>query len=228
MIRARLPVRPRLVHKEFDPAGEVIVGGDDEATFTGRDLFTLLEAETTDDADDADRSSTNGSKVGLGRVLDDRYAEGASHSNNSIHVGGIAEQVGDDDRPSAFRDPLCDGLGRDVACERVHVSEDWDGALIQDRSQRPHVRDRSGDDLVAGLWVHRGDRRVDGCRSGRTGSDVPDSDHPTEVLLKSLHGGPFGARERSALERFAQAPDLVVSEAPSGSILVRWKYHRPI
>ena len=79
-----------------------------------------------------------------------------------------------------------DGGGGDVHRVGVDVGEHRDGALVEDRAQRPHVGDRRGDDLVARLEVEAGEGDVDGGGAGGAGDDVLDAEQLGHGRLEAL------------------------------------------
>ena len=110
----------------------------DETALAAGDVLALLEAERAVVADRADQALRRGRQVGLGGVLDHRHARSGGDGRDAGEIGGVAEQVRDDDRPGAVGEHRGHRLGGHVAGHRIGVGEDRDGALVDDgRQARP-------------------------------------------------------------------------------------------
>ena len=112
MVGVLLAVGPRLVHEQPDAPSERIVVGDHEAAFARRDVLALLEAEARHRAHRADQGALAASEICLAAVLDHGHAAFRGEPHDRGHVGGIAEQVGDDDSTvwSLIRDSIDSGV----------------------------------------------------------------------------------------------------------------------
>ena len=196
MIRLGVSVAPGLVDEEpHSPCVRLVPGDDDSALACGH-VLALLQAEAADVADRPDQASIALRPVGLRCVLDDGQVVSFGQLEDGTHAARVAEQVRDDDRPGTRGDPGSDRLGGDVVGQRVDVGEHGDRGLVDDRRQRSDVGDRSRDDLVTGLRIDAGDRRVDGRGARRGGATESDAVERGEPGFELLHGAALGAVQR--------------------------------
>ena len=70
-----------------------VVVGDHQAAFAGVDLLVVVQAETADVADPADRTSAVENAGRLRGILDDLEIALPGDGHDGVHVGRVAEQV---------------------------------------------------------------------------------------------------------------------------------------
>src|SRR5579885_1565100 len=86
----------------------------------------------------------------LGRILDYRNSTARAEREDWIHVGGLAEEVDDNDRPGARRKHPGDRLGADAPRRFIHIGEYRPSARVNHRAGAGD-ESKSGDlHLVAG------------------------------------------------------------------------------
>ena len=154
---AHVAVVPTLVAEQFHPQVELFAVGDDNAAVARRHVLRLLKTETADVAERADVTPFVFGRVGLSAVFDQNHIVSFGDLSDPVHLARTPEQVNEDNRPRAFRDTRLDGLRCHVQCDRIDIRENGHCRLLQDRHDAAGVGDWRGDDLVAGIGVHRAD-----------------------------------------------------------------------
>ena len=173
-IGSRAPTRlsrPALVAEEPHALRPVLSTGDRDAAVAGGHVLGLLQAKSGDVAPGAQVASLVAGHVCLAAVLDQREVVPLGDVDHGLHVAGVAKEVDDHDRCRAIRD-LVLYVRRVHVVRLVHVGENGDAVLVDDRHHRSAVRDRSGDDLVAGVGIDRAYGDVYGGRARGRGHGV--------------------------------------------------------
>ena len=86
--------------------------------------------------------------------------------HDRVHVARQAVDVDREDRFGARRDARFDQCWIDVVARRIDIDKDRNGALVENRLERPRKGEGGGDHFVTGLNTDRVERRVDGRRAG--------------------------------------------------------------
>ena len=97
----------------------------------------------------------------IGRNL--RSLEGyafSARSMISLHVARVSEKMRYDNGSGALAQAGFNRLCGNIACSWIDIGEDWNGALIKDRSDRPHIGDWRGYNFISGFRIDRGYCRV--------------------------------------------------------------------
>src|SRR4051812_13924987 len=106
-------------------------------------MFALLQAEAADRTDSAYELAPVRGEKRLRAVFYDRNASLVRERHNVRHLTRIAKEVGNDDCLCASAKTTFDRIRSDVICARIDIRKHRDGALVENRSKCPHVRNRS-------------------------------------------------------------------------------------
>ena len=226
MVGVRIAVAPGFVDEQVHPAGQGVVVRHHQPPFTGGHVLALLQAEAADGAKGSHQLAVVARKKCLGAILDDGDVARSGERHDLAHLAGIPEQVRDDDRPGPRAQPGLDGRRRHVEGVGIDVGEHGDGALVEDRRQRPHIRDRRRDDLVARLRIDRRDGRVDGSRARGARVRVPNAEEVGEAPFERLHERTLRAGEGAAADGLRHQRDLFGPQRPAGGVLIGWQRER--
>ena len=141
-------------------ASAVASDGRDHPAFARGEVLRRVEAEAREIRDRADLAGVGLRLDGVRRVLDQREVVQVGERTEAPHVGRVAAQVHDDDPASAGRDGGLDGVGVEIARNRIHVGEHRRGARVDDRVGGRAEGQRRRDDLVARADARRQQREV--------------------------------------------------------------------
>ena len=108
-----------------------------------------------------------------------------------------------------------DRVGGDVTRAGIDVGEHRDGALVEDRRQRAHVGDGSGNDLVARLGIEGRHGGMNRRRAGRAGARMARPEYARKLLGQELDHSAFCGSERSALDHLLEKRELLLPKISS-------------
>ena len=138
--------------------------------------------------------------MGLRGILDHDEPVLARECHDLVHVRRQTVEVNGHDRSRATRHTAGRVLDVDVERRRIHVGEDWRGALVEHGLRRRDERERRNDDFVAPTEPDGGEGNVQRGGSAVRGETVPGADELGEFRFERLHLGGAGAGEHTAVQ----------------------------
>ena len=142
--------------------GQRGVVGHAHAALAGGDDFVRVETEATDVAKGAGALAVELRAVRLGAVLDDAEVVRAGELQHRAHVDGMAEEVDDENGLGARRAETGELRGVEIEGVRLDVHGDGGRALVEHSEEGRHVRERGGEDFIAGTNAEGGEGDLEG------------------------------------------------------------------
>lgn len=121
-----------VVPDEAEPFGKGVVVGDDDAAFSGVDVFVVVEAVAANVGNGAGMAVPVSGSGCLGGVGDDLEVVFVGYGHDGIHVGGHAENVGNHDGSGVGGDVGFNGGRVKVVGVGVDVGKDGNGVPVDD------------------------------------------------------------------------------------------------
>ena len=168
------------------PLISLLLIGDQDTTFACGKELGLLKAEAANVAQRSHLFSVIGGAVGVGAILDHFQSMFFRHSQDAVHVAGVAPDVNQHDRFSLGSDALFNFLWGDAEGLWVYIAEYRDAMSGNHRHNGCPEGVGGNQNLVAGLNAGSKQRRMQGRRSIVDGEGIFRTDIGRKTLFKFL------------------------------------------